>query len=273
MIKNYLLTFAFILSVVAVQAQLAGTTWKMKPAAGALAVGPTQGAADWWSNDDDAVTTRACYFDDVYVFNADGSFTNQLDADTWLETWQGTAEGCGAPVAPHDGSATATWAYDATAGTVTITGTGAYLGLPKVHNTGELAAPGDAVASITYLVSFAVGDSAMTIDINYGPSDSEGWWRYEMTRESTTSTDVVLNQNAFEVFPNPAVDQFTINFDEAISTSANLSIYDLQGKLVKQEIITNQQTVVATDDLKTGLYIIRVDSEAKSYVHKLSIVK
>lgn len=273
MIKNYLLAFVFILGAVAAQAQLEGTTWKMAPMANALAVGPNQGDGSWWSNDDQAVTDRACFFDDLYVFNADGTFENQLGADTWLEGWQGaTPDACGAAPAPHDGSASATWAYDATAGTVTITGTGAYLGLSKVHNTGELAAPADAVASITYTVT-TLSDSTMTLDINYGPSASEGWWRFEMVLESSTSTDIVKNEGAFNVFPNPATDQFTINFEEAFSTSANLSVYDFQGKLVKQEILNNQQTVIATDDLKTGLYIIRVDSEEKSYVHKLSIVK
>ena len=41
--------------------------------------------------------------------------------DTWLEPWQGVdAEGCGAPVAPHDGSVAATFSYDEAAGTMTI---------------------------------------------------------------------------------------------------------------------------------------------------------
>ena len=71
-----------------------------------MKVGPNQDDGSWWQNSAGDVTTRACLFDDEYVFNADGSFQNVLGADTWLETWQGvTADGCGAPVAPHDGSA------------------------------------------------------------------------------------------------------------------------------------------------------------------------
>ena len=37
--------------------------------AGALSVGPTQGSAEWWSNNDADVMTRACLFDDKYIFN------------------------------------------------------------------------------------------------------------------------------------------------------------------------------------------------------------
>ena len=57
---------------------------------------------------------------------------NIQDGETWLEAFQGAdPDGCGTPVAPHDGSNAATWAYDADAGTVTLNGQGAYLGLPN----------------------------------------------------------------------------------------------------------------------------------------------
>ena len=111
-------------------------SWVLAPEAAALKVGPAAGNGDWWSNSEDDVTTRACYFDDHYVFNADGSFQNVMDGETWLETWQGVdSDQCGTPVAPHDGSSAASWEYDAASGTVTLTGLGAYLGLPKAVNT------------------------------------------------------------------------------------------------------------------------------------------
>ena len=72
-------------------------TWQVT----SLGVGPTQGATNWWSNDVSS-GQRACYYDDTYVFNADGSFANVQGDETWLETWQEgvDAEGYGAPVAP-----------------------------------------------------------------------------------------------------------------------------------------------------------------------------
>ena len=72
--------------------------WKLAPVAGALGVGPALGDTSWWASNADDVTTRACLFDDVFSFNADGSFANTMGDSTWLETWQGVeAEGCGAP--------------------------------------------------------------------------------------------------------------------------------------------------------------------------------
>ena len=63
--------------------------------------------------DEGHLTSRACLFDDENVFNADGSFQNVQGAETFVEPWQGNdPEGCAAPVAPHDGSATAAWSAD-----------------------------------------------------------------------------------------------------------------------------------------------------------------
>lgn len=83
-------------------------SWKLAPESGASGFGPGKDDVSWWSNTTGDVTTRACLFDDKYIFNSDGSFKNDVDTESWIETWQGaTADGCAAPVFPHDGTATA----------------------------------------------------------------------------------------------------------------------------------------------------------------------
>ncbi len=156
-------------------------TWKMAAEAGSLGVGPGQGDISWWAIDDAGVSDRACFFDDEYVFSANGSFSNVLGADTWVETWQGVeADGCNTPVSPHDGSAAATYNYDEAAGTVMLNGIGAYLGIPKAHNDGELASPADAPESITYIIEVQDGGNTMIIDIEAGAGV---WWRYKLVKE------------------------------------------------------------------------------------------
>ena len=89
------------------------------------------------------------------MFGADGSFQNVLQGETWNETWQDgvDTEGCGAPVAPHDGSNAATYVHDAAAGTITLSGLGAFLGIPKAITGGELSVAGTEVPeSRTYEV-------------------------------------------------------------------------------------------------------------------------
>ena len=156
-------------------------TWKLAPEAGALGVGPELDNISWWSNSSDDVTTRACLFDDTYVFNADGSFQNVVGADTWIEGWQGAAsEECGAPVAPHDGSAAATYTYDEAAGTITLNGVGAYLGLAKAMNGGELASPGDAPDSITYMAALSEDGNTLELDIEI---TGGGHWSFKLVKD------------------------------------------------------------------------------------------
>jgi len=77
---------------------LAGT-WRLAPESGAFGVGPARDDVSWFSSSADDLTTRACLFDDEYIFSEDGTFQNVLGADTWLEAWQGASpDDCGTPV-------------------------------------------------------------------------------------------------------------------------------------------------------------------------------
>ncbi|WP_420573716.1 PKD domain-containing protein [Kordia sp.] len=155
-------------------------TWKMSPVAGSLAVGPSPGSGEWFSISDAQVAERACYYDDTYVFGTDGSFSNVLGADTWIEGWQsGSGDACGAPIAPHDGSNAATYSYNETAGTVTLNGIGAYIALPKANNAGELSNPADAPSSITYNVTLEDANN-MTVMIEAG---SGVFWTFKLVRD------------------------------------------------------------------------------------------
>jgi hypothetical protein len=81
-------------------------------------------------------------------------------------------------VAPHDGSSSAIYEYDADASTLKLTGVGSYIGLPKVVNGAELGSPGEAPDSVTYKVAtFDAG--IITVTIDYGG----GWWQFALTKE------------------------------------------------------------------------------------------
>jgi beta-glucanase (GH16 family) len=154
-------------------------SWRVASEAGSLAVGPEPGDGSWWAIDDAGLVARACYFDDNYLFNADGTFENDLGDETWLEPWQGVdAEQCGEPVFPHDGEGDATWSYDEDDGTLTIDGFGAYLGLPKAVNEGEL--PNVPVpTSVTYDIVLEDGNMTMQVSIEAGPGV---FWQYKLVK-------------------------------------------------------------------------------------------
>lgn len=154
-------------------------SWVMANEAGSLGVGPAPGDVSFFAIDGTGLMQRACYFNDTYIFGDDGSFTNDLGDETWLEGWQsGMADACGAPVAPHDGSADATYSYDPSAGTLTLNGAGAYLGLPKAVNGGEL--PNVPLPdSITYQVTLSDDGETMNVVIE---TASGIFWQYKMVK-------------------------------------------------------------------------------------------
>ncbi|MDT0595040.1 glycoside hydrolase family 16 protein [Glaciecola petra] len=159
-------------------------TWNVASEVASLGVGPARGDVGWWSIDEAGLTARACFFDDDYIFMADGTFDNELGADTWLETWQGVAEdSCGAPVAPHDGASEYTWDLDMENGILTINGLGGFLGIAKAVNDGELGNPdnpGTATGSTVYMVEFSDNDTRMVVDIESG---TNVWWRFVMEKQ------------------------------------------------------------------------------------------
>ena len=66
---------------------------------------------------------------------------------------------------------------------ITINGAGAYLGIPKAVNDGELGNPdnpGTLTGSIVYMVEFNEDNSRMTVDIESG---TNVWWRFVMEKQ------------------------------------------------------------------------------------------
>ena len=160
---------------------------------GAAGVGPTEGSMEWWSStsaNGAGPAERACWFDDTFEFGDDGSFSNILGTETWVEAWQGGADSCATPVAPHDGSVAATYSSDETAGTLTISGKGAHIGLAKAVNGSELTSSESAPESITYNVLTATADgNFLTLSVETGAGV---WWTFNLAKNASVVVDPVV---------------------------------------------------------------------------------
>ena len=145
-------------------------TWVFKHIAEAINVGPAIGSGEWFKNSLADVVTRACLFDDQFIFNADGTYANVVGESTWLEPdLNGVSEEkCGTPQAPFDGTATATWNHDDVANTITINGVGAFLGLTKLYNLSLIKTAADAKEQIIYnVVSISDDKNTLVVEIEF----------------------------------------------------------------------------------------------------------
>jgi hypothetical protein len=74
----------------------------------------------------------------------------------------------------------ATWELDEENGTLSILGGGAYLGIPKAVNNGELGNGGSLTGTIEYMVTFNEDNTRMILDIESG---NNVWWRAVMEKQ------------------------------------------------------------------------------------------
>lgn len=87
---------------------------------------------------------------------------------------------------------------------------------------------------------------------------------------TVTVDDVGINetQNSILIFPNPANESFII---KGIELGSKVEIVNMLGEVVHQELVSNNQMMVATNYLSEGAYLVRVTNQLNQTIHKLAI--
>lgn len=76
--------------------------------------------------------------------------------------------------------------------------------------------------------------------------------------EDLSTTDV--HKRKFAVYPNPNNGSFIFNTEDLLE-NATLQIFDIQGRKVHSQKVTNTETVVAVSNLAKGMYLVKLSSE------------
>lgn len=66
--------------------------------------------------------------------------------------------------------------------------------------------------------------------------------------------------NFFDLYPNPASDIISIDFNNVKNDNFTFSIYNVFGSLIKTEILNENQQQISINDLSDGVYIVEVKS-------------
>ena len=210
--------------------------WRVLPFEGSLVVGPnpyelTPNLEDnwWWLGQDGDM--RECYTDDIYTFGADGSFSIDFQEDTWIENWQSgdtTSTGyCGNPSDANgiginpDGEfyyqatlPSEEGLYNVTDAKLSVAGVGAYIGLPKAYNGGEMAdlagnllIDPNTITERTYTYRM-LDENTLMVSMDWG----EGYWITFLGRVgmSGAAGESVARMDPYEAFSDEPV---TIYFD------------------------------------------------------------
>jgi hypothetical protein len=74
--------------------------------------------------------------------------------------------------------------------------------------------------------------------------------------------------NSIKVYPNPVIDNFTIQLNEEIK-NAQLIIFNIAGEKILQTQIHQRTSIISTKDFPPGIYFVKVAGEEKMFSQKL----
>jgi PKD repeat protein len=209
-------------------------TWKLYRVGTSMSFGEdASNPAGWWAGliNDGA---RPClytqeftfHYDGTYVFNDNGLFWGEFGVFDGLWNFEICFEALPENMINKDNVDVSAWlsgthafTYDPSAGTATLNGMGAWIGIPKLTATAETTVP---VASTTFNLEITqeTGYDLMTINFNWG---ADGYWQIVYVNYSDPS----LEPELVDVEPTYGVDLPDLTPTEMWNTFETSSSFEL----------------------------------------------
>ena len=78
------------------------------------------------------------------------------------------------------------------------------------------------------------------------------------------SNNLTVGSDQIEVFPNPAKTTISIVLKQASTQTNSVSIYSVEGQLIRQVSFSENQLNLDIGQLPKGLYLLQVEQDQKS---------
>jgi hypothetical protein len=121
-------------------------------------------------------------------------------------------------------------------------------------------------------VSYSVGEIVYTTNAGDNGAVAQGVQQaYEISAVTgiEEAKDISLSVSAY---PNPTTDYLILDIEGDVKTQYLMSLYDMQGRLLKNKKITSNQTSIAMGELLPATYFLKV-IEATKEVKTFKIIK
>ena len=106
--------------------------------------------------------------------------------------------------------------------------------------------------------SYSVGQAVYTSNTETGGTVAQGVQQpYEIWVETTIEEAKGINL-LVTAYPNPTTDYLTLRIDEFDISDLSYQLYDMQGKLLRNEKITSNQTRIVMSNLAPATYSVKV---------------
>ncbi len=200
-------------------------TWKLYRVGNSMGVGPSLEAAyDWFALQNDG--SRPCVYQHEFTFTRDGEYIFDDNGVFWgegLESGPMCIEATAANLVNEDGVDVSAWLggthafeYTPSTGMVTLTGEGAWIGLPKTATDGEVAVPQN---SVTFKAEITEEDGFDLMNVQF-IYDWGAWvFNYASYDDPNEEPEVV----SFFVDFSFDVDDFTVTFTNESTDATSYS--------------------------------------------------
>ncbi len=135
------------------------------------------------------------------------------------------------------------------------------LGLTGLQAQESINATGGDVSGGGGSVSYSVGQVVYTTNTGTNGSVAEGVQQpYEISVVTAIKDAKDINL-LVSAYPNPTTDYLTLEVNELERSKLSFQLYDLQGKLLRSEKITSNQTCIVMSNLVPATYFVKVIQE------------
>lgn len=113
------------------------------------------------------------------------------------------------------------------------------------------------------IVSYTVGQVVYTTNTGTNGSELQGVQQaYEIF--TVGIKDEITTNISLTIFPNPTIENLTLQVQNFKDEKLNFQLYDFQGRLLIDKKITSNQTEIEISSLPSSSYFIKVLQENKS---------
>lgn len=132
------------------------------------------------------------------------------------------------------------------------------LGLTGLQAQESLNTTGGDASGSGGSVSYSVGQLVYMTNTETSGSAAQGVQQpYEISVVTAVEQAIGINLS-ITAYPNPAIDNLTLSIKEFEILNLGYRLYNIQGQLLKSEIITEKQTTIYVGDLSPAVYFLRV---------------
>jgi len=137
---------------------------------------------------------------------------------------------------------------------------------PIANDTMEtFNASGEDVSADEGSITYSIGQVFYTYIGESSYNVAQGIQQGELSTTLSTEEEGVEPKTEIFIFPNPTTDYINIRTDgyESESGQRSYQLYDLQGRLLQQDAISQNEMQIDVTNLRAAIYLLQVHSENK----------